>query len=204
MHQNIASVLAKRHNLEFAIDELSKENREPDIICISETFIKKGSEANIKVHNYKLATSFSRGKSRGGVCILAKLGITYKEIETLKRSAIVNTFECCGIEVPKYNAAIICIYRTPNSMASVFLDKLDIMLHELCNKYKKIIVCGDFNINVLTDSKNSNRLVDLTNNYNLTIHILKPTRGKTCIDNIISNVRNASATVGIAARPLRS
>lgn len=126
MHQNIASILAKKYNLEFAISELVKENREPDIICLSETFIKRGNESNIKVHNYTTATCFSRDRKRGGVCILVKLGTTYKEIGSLKKFSEIHTFECCGIEILKYNAAIICLYRTPTSNVSIFFDKVDV------------------------------------------------------------------------------
>lgn len=50
MHQNIASILAKQDILEITLQELNKSGNEPDLICLSETFLITGNEKYINIH----------------------------------------------------------------------------------------------------------------------------------------------------------
>jgi hypothetical protein len=58
-------------------------------------------------------------------------------------------------------------------------------------KQKKIIICGDINVNTLQNTASSKSYRQLLSNYNLTNHVTKATRitttSQTCIDHIISN-----------------
>lgn len=198
LHQNIASLLSKQELLEITIQELKEANNDPDVICLSETFVKKGYENYVKICNYQLATNYCREKQRGGTCILVKMGLLYKELSFVKNYAIQNTFEACGIEIINNKLIVICVYRTPQSDPNLFLTKLHNLLYDLSNKYKSkinIVVAGDLNINTLKKGNITNGLQDLSNNHNLKIHITVPTRKLTCIDHILSNIANATATV---------
>lgn len=42
MHQNIASILAKQSLLELTLMELREKDIDPDILCLTETFLKTG------------------------------------------------------------------------------------------------------------------------------------------------------------------
>lgn len=76
------------------------------------------------------------------------------------------------------------------------MKTLDNVLHELYkHKKKKIVVLGDFNINILKNNKITSTLQDLCKKYNMTIHINEPTRRLSCIDQILSNIEDASASV---------
>lgn len=127
LHQNIASVLAKRELLELAILDLENMRKEPNVICLSETFLKSGSEQNLNVHNYDLATFYSREKKRNGVCILLKKGLEFKELN-LRSQALPDVFECCGLKLISYKLLIVCIYRTPNSDIDKFFEKFNNLL----------------------------------------------------------------------------
>lgn len=71
MHQNIAGFLCKNELLEITLENMSENNKIPDIICLSETFVQKNNETNIHLKGYTLGASFCRSKQkRGGVCIL--------------------------------------------------------------------------------------------------------------------------------------
>lgn len=196
MHQNIAGALSKTDMLELTLVDLRKTTT-PDIICLSETFFKSGHETNFKLSNYELVSFFSRTKKRGGVCILVRKGLEYKNKTNLLKHAVVSVFECCAIEIPNNNITIICLYRTPTSDVKDFLHKLDVLLHELTkNTKKRTVILGDININTLKkESKTSNHLQDICKRYNMTIHINEPTRGSSCLDHILSNIDNASALV---------
>lgn len=198
LHQNIASILSKQALLEVTLQELREKKQEPDIICLTETFLKEGYSCYLKVDDFKLSASFCREQSRGGSCILIKKSLHYVELTHLKKFAAPKTFEVCGIHVPFYKLVIVCIYRTPSSDPTIFLNKLNCMLHDLRNKYRpntKIVIAGDLNINTLKPGKTTEFLKDLCCSYNLTIHIDQPTRKDSCIDHILSNIRDATASV---------
>lgn len=198
MHQNIASILSKRELLEITIQELRVAQKPPDVICLSETFIKKGYENYVKISDYQLAANFCREKQRGGTCILVKKDIIFKDLPYIKTYATQNTFEACGIEIECYKLLIICLYRTPNSDPTQFLSKLNNLLNYITKKYKykmRIVIAGDFNINTLKKSNITNHLQDISYNFNMKIHIDVPTRKSSCIDHILSNIPNAIASV---------
>lgn len=72
LHQNIAGICNKSDLLEIALSDLKNNDMEIDILCLTETNVKNGYEANIKLKNYKLISLYSRDKSRGGSCIFVK------------------------------------------------------------------------------------------------------------------------------------
>lgn len=196
MHQNIASALSKMDIMELTLADLKQSKNTPDVICLSETFLKSGHEHCFSLTNYELASFYSRPNKRGGVCILVLKGLNYKKNISIARHAKSNVFECCAVEFPHNNLIIICLYRTPTSDVNIFLNNLDSLLHELnSNRKKKIVVLGDLNINTLKADKVTKDLQDLTKNYNMTIHINEPTRRSSCIDHILSNIDNTSSSV---------
>lgn len=114
MHQNIAGILHKKDSLEIVLHEFEIKGVSVDIVCISETFMKKGTESNLVLQNYKLVSSFSSPKQRrGGTCILVKKELECQPIRGLP-TPIMYTFEFCAIEIVTLNIYVICIYRIPN------------------------------------------------------------------------------------------
>lgn len=145
------------------------------------------------IHSFKLVSSYSRkDQRRGGVCILIKPDVEFENIDWLNSIAMEKHFEICGIKMKQHHLNLFCLYRTPDSDINMFFRKLQILLDKMCNKDKyKNILCGNFNIDFLNDSKYKNTIIDILHNYDLKIHITKPTRQNSCIDNIISDIKNA-------------
>lgn len=184
--------------MEITLEELKESSNEPDIICFTETFLKSGHETYVKLNNYEIATSFCRDKSRGGSCIFVKKDLVFTDLTFLKKHASQNLFEICGIEVPSIKSAIICVYRTPTTDPTLFLKKLEGVLLEMFkrNRFRgNVILLGDFNINTLKLNSITKNFQDLLGNFNLTNHINVPTRKKSCLDLIISNIDKATASV---------
>lgn len=197
-HQNIASILSKQEILEITLLELQNKNINPDALCFTESFLKQNYNKYVNIKGYILATSYNREKCRGGSCILLKESLYYTELMFLKHHAVNNVFECCGVEICSSKIIIICIYRTPSSNPNIFLDKLELMLHELFKKFRskvKVIIAGDININTLQDGKVTDRFRNIALTNNLNIHINQPTRKTSCLDHILSNINDASALV---------
>lgn len=184
--------------MELTLQELRKTNEDPNVICLTETFLISGYESFIKIKDFQLATSFCRDKQRGGTCILTKKGISYKELIWIKNLALSKLFEVCGIEIPLYKLIVISIYRIPASDPNIFLNNLDSLLCEIYRKYKsnfKVVIAGDFNINTLQKGRVTDCFQDLCKLHNLNIHINEPTRKQSCIDHVLSNIKDAEAKV---------
>jgi hypothetical protein len=178
-HQNIASILSKQDPFQASLDDLIREI------------------GNLNLSNYILATSFSRQQRRGGTCILFKKNIDYKKFD-ISSLSICYLFECCAVEITQYNLIVVCIYRTPTSDIALFLRQLQKLLNMLDRKRnKKIILCGDWNIDMLKNDKNSRELTGLLSNYKLNNHIVRPTRLNTCLDLIISNMTLPDVTAEV-------
>lgn len=62
---------------------------------------------------------------------------------------------------------------------------------------KKIILCGDFNIDILKENHSSLGFQTLLNSFNLKLGVRVPTRlcSGTCIDNIIHNIRGSKCEI---------
>lgn len=126
------------------------------------------------------------------VCILTTNDIQTRELAWLKEFCIDSVFECCGIEITQMKCIVVCIYRTPTSDITTFFRKLEQLLENLKHKTKyKVVIAGDLNIDILKDSNNSNELKRIAANNNFSLHIFCPTRKDSCLDQIISNIREA-------------
>jgi len=84
-----------------------------------------------------------------------------------------------------------CIYRAPNGQFDIFLDKLEIMIQKLLSKNKILILCGDWNLDMLHESSNQSDLLGLLQRHNLINTIQSPTRitnnSNTLLDLMIIN-----------------
>lgn len=192
MHQNIAGALNKIDDLDLALNELHDSNKHVIAICLTEHFIIKGEEQFFTLNNYHMSTIYSRQlQRRGGSCILLRNDFKGVELHDINKLCIEKHFEICALEIPQIKAIILCIYRTPNSNITVFFNKINETLSKLRHKQRKLIICGDFNINILAHDSVSTRFLELLSNYGLQCHIQEPTRINKCIDNIISNISTA-------------
>lgn len=119
------------------------------------------------------------------------------EVSKLSEACV---FECCGVELYKYDVILVCLYRTPSSNIQTFFHKLDTLLLNLCRfTRKKLILCGDINIDLLKICKEVTEYKHILESYNLESYITTATRitdsMDTCIDHITSNIENGIGAV---------
>lgn len=149
---------------------------------------------------FKLAASYSREKNRskGGACIFVRSNIIYKELPRIRDLTIPYVFELCGINLN--GTYILCIYRPKKVKNDNFIKNMENVL-SIVQKHKehKIIICGDFNVDILMNSSETREFRCLAESYGLNININQPTRitshSSTCLDNILSNVALGHAQV---------
>ena len=94
-----------------------------------------------------------------------------------------------------------CIYRRGLGSFEVFMEKLEEILEHIRHKYRqyKVIITGDFNLNLLVKNAQNNAFIDLLLGYNLIQTIFSPTRevsdSISLIDNIFVNFSKFDASV---------
>lgn len=184
MHHNIGGgICNKKENLEKIF-----EDHGVDIVCISEHHLNQDVQ-HLCIDDFIVINFFARSyNQKGGVCILAKnsLNITKSSFNNSEEM----TFEMCAVNcrISENNFVTICtVYRSPKSNFKAFLSKLAAMIELMYNSRYDHIICGDFNVDLLKDSRESLDLQNLFLEYNLKASIIEPTRitlkSKTCIDN---------------------
>lgn len=70
----------------------------------------------------------------------------------------------------------ICVYRRGSGSINLFLETLESVLIYICKKYVryKLVIGGDFNINLFEQNENTNNFLDLLNTFILSQCIFEP------------------------------
>ena len=200
IHLNIASLEKNKDEFEATLSLLKFKF---DVIGISETKIKKGSDPkyDLKISGYKHFHTPSEA-NKGGVIIYVLEKYDTKPCKNLDKIMYKShLLESCFIEIVvpnKKNIIIGCIYRHPSMNLSDFNDDhLSPLLEQFSDK-KHTFLLGDFNVDLMNtdqDSKTTDYF-DLLTSAHFVPHIIQPTRitshCKTLIDNIFSNMSNFS------------
>lgn len=185
--------------LTVSLVDLVEAGKPIDVLCFTEHNMTGDDIDHLKIPNYKLATHFSRNTRKGGACILVKHNLKFVTLNSIQKFAIPKVIECCAIELLDHGIVVICFYRVPKnnnvqSCLDVFFNNLnDILFSLTMNSNKKIVICGDFNINMLKRNKCVTELEQLLTSFNLKISVKEPTRpiSGTCLDNIFHNIHGA-------------
>lgn len=200
LHQNVNGLLTKSDMISVCIENLTSQGISVDIVCITEHNMTSGDELYLNMPNYRLASHFMRVNRHGGSCILIKNNFKYRQLHDITKLSISNLLECSAIELLEHGLSVLCIYRPPNQSVGTMnscLDTLNRILSRICFKNKKVIVCGDFNIDILKDTKFSKDFIELLASFNLKLEFEQATRftSKTCIDNIAHNIKGGKGTI---------
>lgn len=198
LHQNINGLISKSDLLTVGLNELSSTGKDVDILCITEHNMVKGDEICLSLPPYTLASSCMRNNRHGGCCIMVKHLIKYNVLEEVNKLSILGIIECTAIELVDHHIYVICIYRAPKyNLLSLctFFSKLDTLLAKFDLKKNGLVLCGDFNIDLLKKDKFADEFKDILTSHNLKIEFKTPTRfaSKTCIDNIIHNIKGCKS-----------
>lgn len=202
LHLNTDGLINKSGDVTVFISNLAKSNQHLDILCFTEHNMKISDTPYLNIPNFKLASQFCREKRRGGACILVKNDMNFQEIDKIKTHfSIANVIECCAIEIPEHKTYVICVYRPPNNdkeSLESFFKRFEQLLDDFCLKYGiKVLLCGDFNINILKKSGHVDRLKELLHKYNMKIQFNEPTRlcSGTSLDHVFHNIRGATGKI---------
>lgn len=159
----------------------------------------------LHIPDFHLSSYYTRSNHLGGgVMILTQKNIKNKRILMPAIQALLTEkeFECCLSEVSMSDFTFVlgCIYRSPlKCLEDSFLSKFEILCSILSNKYKHIVLTGDYNINVLKRDKLYHKFNNILKIHNLTYRVNFPTRvtheSESAIDNVISNIEDSECRV---------
>ena len=101
-----------------------------------------------------------------------------------------KNFEISMTEVVDYGHIIVCIYRSPDSNLRIFLKYLESVLQKIQLRSNKLLLCGEWNLNLLLDNIRLQELQNLLESYT----VRDPTRitpySESLIDVIVTNKEN--------------
>lgn len=191
IHFNCRSLYA---NLNKIVDFLNVLKFQFDVIAFSETWLNSGKDVDLGINGYKLYHVNRIGKRGGGVALYIKESYICKIVESMS-IAVEGLLECVAVEIElemNRNITIACVYRAQGSNIETFTEKLN-ELADRTIQNKTILLCGDFNINLMNPQGLSSIQEFLNEMYSRCMFpvISQPTRvTSTCatiIDNIFSN-----------------
>jgi len=141
LHHNVQSLNNKL--LDIAV-MLTAENLNVTILCFMEHWLLEAQMKVINIDYFRLVSNFSRNHSAsGGSCIFIR-----------------NVFEISAVELSDIDIILACIYRSPDTDFYKFFQKLELLILKVSSKGKRLILCGDLNVNFI---QYSGKLLDLQN-----------------------------------------
>ncbi len=181
LHLNCRSVDAHRTDIDGL---LSSFNSIVDVCFLTETWFQDNAVL-LPFHNYQ-SYHVCRASKGGGVSILIRDNMTSTNVKCDFKP---GSFEyVCRLIDLSVSVLLISVYRPPSSNLNKFFDELDDLLHLLnaCYDGFRVVLAGDFNVNLMDYTCNSARFVDLVTSHAFFPTIFVPTRpvSNTLLDNI--------------------
>ena len=167
IHLNSRSLYKNYNNIKDYLNKFDKFS----VIAVSETWLDEERCCEVQMDGYEMFTTNRINKRGGGVALYVDAGLRCKKIDC-KSITIDGVLECLTVEIlvgKSTNIIVSCLYRTPGSPLDSFNQTIDSMFS---NINKVLIVCGDFNINLLNPQKNTKTTDFITAMYFITIEIL--------------------------------
>lgn len=181
VHQNIQGFSSKELEIGLFLD-----NHNIQVMCITEHWLRQ-EQLIFDFVNFKLVSCFARKLAiHGGSLIIVKSSLKSKERKDIVKFSLERIIEISCVELETY--IIICVYRPPSADFHAFQCTMENILKIACKGKKHVIVCGDFNVNILEPTSDTVKFLTLFKSFHLVNLFFEPTRvgasSKTCLDNI--------------------
>jgi hypothetical protein len=199
VHWNVQGVIGKEAemtllSLKFGVD----------ILCICEHWLSNDELKAVHIPGFYLASSYCRSsRCRGGSAIFIRSGLVSEELCFVVDASVRLVCEVSAVFFSTLNLICLELYRIPDdSNFDTFIDVFSDILLMLNSRNKtnaSIILCGDFNVDILNNSPNPKKYVflNLLLGFNLVTTFLDVTRPSlmegvvgTCIDNIATSIHS--------------
>lgn len=144
-HINVNGLLAKLADIHLFLREVKF-----DLLGITETHLTGDVSNNlIKITGYDLARRDRSGSKGGGVVIYFREGLNvYEDLKWNADQELEAVW--LNITIRSHSTLIGCLYRPPKS--TTFFNSLHALLNRIWIKRKNVILLGNFNSNLISDS----------------------------------------------------
>lgn len=183
VYSNICSAFC---NLPTLYASLTQMNLNPEIYALTETWFKDDVLFYLPGYTY-----CGIGSRKGG-----GVGFYYRNDQSIlsipENCLFCSDIECYVIKNTKTNVYYIIIYRPHSADIKKFFSYIEAVVSNVISKCKKnkIIIAGDFNIDLLKSTPCSNELLDILLSFNFNQTVFEQTRSSgRCIDNIFANYK---------------
>ena len=177
LHINTRSLQNKLEQISALLCSLT---RAPDIICVSETWLQESSFEFCNINGYHSYHVFRRNRCHGGVSVFVSNHLNSNQVTNL--SFIHDDIELNTVEVidNRFSYTVCAVYRPHGKYDRVdsFTLKLSELLTSNVLHKKRVILVGDFNINLLEIENHAptNNFLAHMQSQNYFIHTCRPTR----------------------------
>lgn len=174
------------------MEQITTEFEDIKILCFSEHWKSEEELSCYKINNFTLISNYCRNSGEhGGVAIYVKEGFKAIETKNLCKYSVKGQFECAAIEFKLNKVIISCIAVYSDGNLEVMIRQLTIILEKI-NEHSQVIILGDFNIDMMQNTKKRNDWLNFLNCYGIFQTVFEPTRitptTATCIDGIYISV----------------
>ena len=189
LHLNIRSL---NKNYDKLYDFLQSLLYLPDIVCLSESRIKKQPLVNINIPGYSFV-NVAPLRNAGGVAMYVKNGLKYTNDQTFDLHGCESLWLTIHQPNTKKVITIATIYRHPGESVDKFIEDFSICLDKLTSAKRTFYILGDINININENDSSTptKKYINTINSNGAHSIITKPTRvtasSATLIDHIITN-----------------
>jgi hypothetical protein len=139
------------------------------MLCLTEHHVNREELQHTFIEDYNLGAYFCRKScAKGSVCTYVHESLNFENMD-LETYYIEKDFEVCALKL-NLNLTQTCTitkYRAPSGNFNLFVNELDLIFRNLYNPTLEYIICGDINIDYLTNN-GKNQLEALLLTYNLT------------------------------------
>ena len=223
---NIASLFSKLNSFKLFLNNITSNEKRPDIIVVVETHIKEADSGYTEVELKNILPGYSffhkgrKTKRGGGVGIFVSKSLKseaeiHREAET-KIKFSEEIFENLVIKIPdsirtgvgncKKDLIIAAIYRQPkngtgNENLEAFNLEMGKLLKVIDKRRNEIVIAGDMNLDLLkyeTHLPTANYL-DLIIDHRLLPRIVRPTRIKKKSATLIDHIMTKDSDISLAS-----
>lgn len=209
---NICSLKNKVLNLEKLADDRKNLGKALNFICLTEHWLREYEVQSTIIQNFEILSSNSRQIFKNGGTMIASSSNNGFETRSRIDLQIENCekhFETSAIEMRlknrKSKIVLLNLYRSPSGDIKMFFDKFEKVLNLISNEKSDFVICGDFNIDLNSNTIHKNKLMDLVKSFGAKSVVKQPTRialgSSTLIDLIFSNIgkcRTEVETIGFS------
>lgn len=180
MMQNIRSM---RKNFDKFCAELRVQQLNPDVLIFTEIWIIDSELSLYEIDGYFSISKCNTSYRAGGVAVYVKDSF---EDSTSHKCFTMSSADCLILQLKVGSSVVsfLCLYRLIFVNVSTFIAELEAIL--INERVENLIALGDFNINTLLDTPESDALLCLMSSLGLGLIFNEPTRitpqTSTCID----------------------